>query len=174
MNLLEQAQQIKNETEEGANTANRIGTLLEYLANPPVLDAEFSANTAPQTVGTEWEDINADYVINYQHLFSWDAGTKSFLYSDGDFERSIKVMFTVFVESAGNNEDFEFGIFVDEGGGFQLEGVALPYSFRTADDTQVLTIGTRFDISTGTKFKLRVRKPSGSSDLKVLASKVLI
>lgn len=174
MSLLSKAQEIKNETNEGQNTASRVGGLLELLCNPPYLDAEFSGNTTAQTVGTDWEDINAVFSTNYSNLLSWELATKSFLYEDGDFPRSIKIQFKTFIESTSNNQSFEFGLFVDSGAGFALKGVVMPYTFRQSDDTREVSIGTRFDITTGSKFKLRVRKPSGSSDILFLASKVLV
>ena len=174
MTLIEKAQTIRNETEKGANTASRVGELFEFLANPAYLDAGFSGNTTPQTVTDEWSGINADFIVEYSRLVTYDSQTKSFLYADGDFPRPIKVNVDCYAESQSNNADFEFGLFLDSGEGFNLIGVSIPYTFRQSDNTELLSIGSRFDIQTGDRFKFHIRKPSGSSDILFLSSRVTI
>lgn len=173
MSLITRAQEIKNETADSENTAARVGGLLEDIVNELYLDASFSGNTTAQTVGTSWQDLNTNFTVHYSKLVSWDGATNSFEYT-GVRDRPEKIVFHSYVESAANNEDFEFAIFTDTGSGFTMLGAAFPYSFRTADNTEVIAVGNRFEIETGTKFKMQVRKPSGSSDLTFLSSKVLI
>jgi len=138
------------------------------------LDAKFTGNTTPQTIGTDWVDITQEFTINSANNFSYDADTNSFVY-DGVRAYLVRGEITYYAESAGNNQDIEFGLFIDTGAGFELvANTAFPYSFRLADSTQALIISFRETMTADEKFKMRVRKPSGSSDFTFLSGKAMV
>ena len=137
------------------------------------LDASFSGNTTPQTVTTEWSDINTDYAINYSQRVTYDSADNSFVYN-GVRDSLLRAKINSYVESQSNNSNFEFGFFVDSGSGFELVEPAIPYRFRQADNTEFISASARLEVPNASRFKLRVRKPSGSSDITFLSSKAII
>jgi hypothetical protein len=158
-----------NESTVGFIVEDNIG----QINSGSFLDASFSGNETPITVGTDWMDINVDYSINYTQRFTYNEADKSFTYL-GVRDSLLRAMVQLFAESGGNNQDFEFGLFVDNGDGFELAEPVVPYRFRQADNTSFISVGARLVIEAGARFTLRVRKPGGSSGITFLSSKVLV
>lgn len=139
----------------------------------PFLDAEFVGNETPQTVTTDWSDINTDYVIGSSRLFEYDEATKSFEFK-GIRKETVRLVIDSYIESKANNRNFEFALFKDTGEGFEIANGVLPYRFRNLDDTKLIAVSAPLTLTEGDKFKLQVRKPTGTSDILCLSSKCRI
>lgn len=137
------------------------------------LDAYFVSNATAQTVTTTWVDIDQAYTVEYAQRIAWDALTNSFNFLDAK-DALIRFDIDLYAESAANNEDFEFAIFRDTGTGFTLYSPIYPYSFNTAGVINFITIKERITIPPGSKFKMRMRKPAGSSNITIVSSKAIV
>ena len=138
------------------------------------LDAFFSGNTTALSVGTEWVDINVPYEVEYSQRVVWDVATNSFQLTDVR-DNLLKIIFDAYTEAGSNNDDYEFAIFSQNGeGAFTMLTTPIPYRFRQSNNTEFISIKDRVLLSPETKFKLRVRKPSGSSNITFLSSKAII
>lgn len=134
-----------------------------------LVDGYFIGNTTVETVTTAWKDINPTYTIAHNERVEYNLAGNYFEYT-GSRVVENDIRFNIYSEAQSNNTTFEFAIHVDrnDGNGFTLENGFFPFRFRSADTTQMILLESRIEMHPNDKFKLRVRRPSGSANSNIL------